>query len=128
MSRQDQTPEEREMYATRKRDRARRKSARRRAKLRPPAVWPFPLPKREMECLSFVAAFIKEQGRAPLKREIAAHIGHTSRGYVGRVLANLEAKEFIQNRKYFVRGIELRAPAVAVTMQYQTAQMQQVSP
>lgn len=119
MSRQDQTPEEREMYAERRRARWRLKKARRRAgRARPPAVWPFPLPKRELECLAFVTAFFEQHGRAPLKREIAAHIGHSSRGYVGRVLSNLEAKEFIRNRKYFVRGIELQPPALAMTAQY----------
>jgi SOS-response transcriptional repressor LexA len=81
------------------------------------------MPRRELECLTFVASFVAQHGHAPLKREIADHIGLSSRTYVDRVLDRLEAKEFIQNRKYKIRGIELRSPAMAFTVDLQPNQV-----
>lgn len=65
------------------------------------------LTRREEECLGFIAAFTDREGYPPLQDDIADHIGAKSRGFIHRVLKQLEAKGCIRIRMYERRGVEI---------------------
>jgi SOS-response transcriptional repressor LexA len=62
---------------------------------------------RESQALSFIALTIERTGKPPFQYEIAAHLGTKSRGFVCRVLNNLEAKGLLRRRIYEIRGLEV---------------------
>lgn len=57
---------------------------------------------REQQALRFIKRHTEEFGRAPYQSQIAAHLKANSRGFICRMLDNLERKGLIV-RQYGVR-------------------------
>lgn len=62
---------------------------------------------REREVYDFVRAYLRRHGVAPKLREIAAHLGISSRGVVHRYLRGLETKGLIEIDPDRARGVRL---------------------
>lgn len=65
------------------------------------------LSSREAEVLSYISLCVELLGHPPTQMEIARRLGTKSRGFVGRILTNLEDKGLIRMHLYKIRGIEL---------------------
>lgn len=66
--------------------------------------------------LGFIRSHLAEQGVAPTLQEIAAHLGHNSKGSAHRVLRALEERGHIRRLPRRNRAIELtEKPAVPKT-------------
>ena len=63
---------------------------------------------RSRQVYDFVRAYVARHGYAPKLREIAAHLGITSRGVVHRHLRALEQEGLISIESDLARGIRLR--------------------
>ena len=66
-----------------------------------------PLTPHQQEILTFLAAFIAENGYAPSLEEIGRRFGLSSLGTVCKHLMNLQAKGFIKRSYGYARSIEI---------------------
>lgn len=66
---------------------------------------------RERQVYDFVQAYARRHGVAPKLKEIAAHLGITSRGVVHRYLRAVEAQGLIAIEPEVARGVRLRHAA-----------------
>jgi repressor LexA len=66
---------------------------------------------RERDVYDFVRRYTRRHGVAPKLREIATHLGISSRGVVHRYLKGLEAEGLIEIDPDRARGVRLTSPA-----------------
>ncbi len=64
---------------------------------------------REQQTLDFIRRYSAEYGHAPYQWQIAAHLKTDSRGFVCRMLDNMQRKGMISRRSGSPRSIEVRA-------------------
>lgn len=65
---------------------------------------------RQFALLEFVRAYVRDRGRPPSIREIAAHLGIKSTNGVVDHLSALERKGYLRRAMHTARGIELTTP------------------
>lgn len=66
---------------------------------------------REAQVIRFIAKYTEEFGHSPYHDQIAAHLKANSRGFICRLLDNLERKGLIERQYGARRSIVLRGAA-----------------
>jgi SOS-response transcriptional repressor LexA len=63
--------------------------------------------RREQQAMEYIRRYVEEFGRAPYQWQIAAHLKTDSRGFVCRMLDNMQRKGLIARRYGAPRSIEV---------------------
>jgi hypothetical protein len=64
---------------------------------------------REQQVLEYICRYVEQFGRAPYQWQIAAHLKTDSRGFVCRMLDNMQRKGLIARRYAEPRSIRVLA-------------------
>jgi len=63
--------------------------------------------RREQQAMEYIRRYVEEFGYAPYQWQIAAHLKTDSRGFVCRMLDNMQRKGLIARRYGSTRSIEV---------------------